>query len=87
MKDNRTFYGPHPCINCGAQIVKASQTEGGEEFENPIGPIYPNTEWVRHNCQIIGNQLTDIKTGESFVAATTVDNSTQDTSTSTPASV
>ena len=48
--DDRVFYGPHPCARCGAMIAKASYTQGGEEFDYPDGPIYPNTDWRRHNC-------------------------------------
>jgi hypothetical protein len=49
--DTRTFYGPHECERCSIVIVKASREEGGEEFEQPDGPIYPNTPWQRHNCK------------------------------------
>jgi len=56
MSDERVFYGPHECHRCGKTIVKASYTQGGEEFDQPDGPIYPNTEWTRHNCD--GNRIT-----------------------------
>lgn len=46
--DTRTFYGPHACSECGALICKASFDEGGEEFDYPQGPIYPNTQWQAH---------------------------------------
>lgn len=49
-QDTRTFYGPHPCAFCGKKIVKASHHQGGESFDVPDGPIYPNTEWQRHDC-------------------------------------
>jgi hypothetical protein len=50
--DDRIFYGPHPCARCGKTIVKASYEQGGEEFDYPDGPIYPNTEWHRHCCTV-----------------------------------
>ena len=50
MNDERVFYGPHPCEACGGMICKASRGQGGEEFDYPEGPIYPNTEWKRHSC-------------------------------------
>ena len=50
LTDGRVFYGPHECGDCGKLIVKASYTQGGEAFDQPEGPIYPNTEWHRHNC-------------------------------------
>ena len=48
--DTRIFYGPHDCSSCGRKICKASVQEGGESFDYPEGPIYPNTQWNRHNC-------------------------------------
>ena len=57
MTDNRVFYGPHNCKDCGDLICKASRTQGGESFNYPEGPIYPNTTWVRHNCDL--NKATD----------------------------
>ena len=48
--DDRIFYGPHSCLVCGMLICKASYTQGGESFDYPEGPIYPNPEWKRHNC-------------------------------------
>lgn len=48
--DSRTFYGPHDCFSCGRKICKASNQEGGESFDYPDGPVYPNTQWNRHNC-------------------------------------
>lgn len=50
MIDDRTFYGPHPCAICAKMIVKASPRHGGEAFDAPVGPIYPNTDWRRHDC-------------------------------------
>lgn len=50
MSDDRVFYGPHECVRCGKAIAKASTQQGGEEFDYPDGPIYPNTAWDRHNC-------------------------------------
>ena len=50
MNDERVFYGPHPCEACGGMICKAARAQGGEEFDYPEGPIYPNTEWKRHAC-------------------------------------
>jgi hypothetical protein len=49
--DKRTWYGPHPCIRCGKTICRTAQTDGGTEFDYPIGPIYPNTVWGFHKCQ------------------------------------
>jgi hypothetical protein len=51
MSDDRIFYGPHPCSSCGKLIVRASLAQGGEAFDQPDGPIYPNTPWQRHDCQ------------------------------------
>jgi hypothetical protein len=48
--DDRIFYGPYSCAVCGKLICKASYTQGGESFDYPAEPIYPNTEWKRHNC-------------------------------------
>lgn len=45
-----TYYGPHPCPNCGAQVVKMAEEFGGNAFNQPDGPIYPNTEWFPHVC-------------------------------------
>lgn len=46
------FYGPHDCARgCGKTIVKAAIEQGGEEFDQPEGPIYPNTVWGRHTCE------------------------------------
>jgi hypothetical protein len=50
LTDDRIFYGPYPCERCDKTIVKASRQQGGEEFNYPDGPIYPNTEWKRHDC-------------------------------------
>ncbi len=50
MTDNRIFYGPYHCPDCAVMICKASRSQGGEEFDYPEGPIYPNTPWVRHDC-------------------------------------
>ena len=50
------YYGPYPCERCGRAICKASREQGGIEFDYPQTPIYPNTNWVRHdgyNCQPI----------------------------------
>lgn len=55
MADDRIFYGPHPCKECGATIAKASHQQGGESFDYPEGPIYPNTEWKRHACAVQPN--------------------------------
>jgi hypothetical protein len=45
-----TYYGPHPCDNCGVSIVKMGHDFGGNAFTNPSGHIYPNTEWHVHVC-------------------------------------
>ena len=42
------FYGPHACEDCGVMIAKASREQGGEAFDYPEGPIYPNTPWAPH---------------------------------------
>lgn len=44
------YYGPHECANCGQMIVKMGQEFGGNAFNQPEGPIYPNTEWHVHVC-------------------------------------
>jgi hypothetical protein len=44
------YYGPHSCENCGATIVKMGHEFGGNAFDQPDGPIYPNTEWHVHVC-------------------------------------
>lgn len=44
------YYGPHACDNCGAEIVKMGIEFGGNMFDQPSGPIYPNTEWHVHVC-------------------------------------
>jgi|SRR5690348_4831909 len=45
------YYGPHPCPACGYTICKVANEQGGEAFDYPVGPIYPNTNWTIHNCQ------------------------------------
>jgi hypothetical protein len=47
--ENIVFYGPYACPDCGRQIVKAALQSGGQEFDAPDGPIYPNTRWRRHD--------------------------------------
>lgn len=44
------YYGPHACENCGAMIVRMGREFGGNAFNQPDGPIYPNTEWHIHVC-------------------------------------
>lgn len=44
------YYGPHECQNCGATVVKMGAEFGGNTFDQPQGPIYPNTEWHVHVC-------------------------------------
>lgn len=44
------YYGPHACDNCSATIVKMGLEFGGNMFDQPSGPIYPNTEWHVHVC-------------------------------------
>ena len=44
------YYGPHACGNCGAEICKMGHDFGGNAFNYPTGPIYPNTEWHPHVC-------------------------------------
>lgn len=52
------YYGPHPCENCGAMIAKMGREFGGNSFNYPEGPIYPNTEWHPHVCdpKDVGNK-------------------------------
>ncbi len=45
-----TYYGPHPCENCGVTITKMGNEFGGNAFTYPKGNIYPNTEWHVHVC-------------------------------------
>jgi hypothetical protein len=44
------YYGPFACQGCGATIVRMGQEHGGNAFDQPDGPIYPNTEWHVHVC-------------------------------------
>src|SRR5207253_2095078 len=44
------YYGPHACSNCGVLICKMGTEFGGNAFNYPNGPIYPNTEWHPHVC-------------------------------------
>jgi hypothetical protein len=44
------YYGPHACENCGAMVCKMSIEFGGNAFNYPSEPIYPNTEWHAHVC-------------------------------------
>jgi hypothetical protein len=44
----RPFYGPFPCEYCGVQIVRAEHAEGGQAFDVPSWPIYPNSTWEPH---------------------------------------
>lgn len=44
------YYGPHSCENCGEMVVKMGYEFGGNTFNQPDGPIYPNTEWYPHVC-------------------------------------
>ena len=44
------YYGPHACSNCGRNICKTGTEFGGNAFDYPSGPIYPNTEWHPHIC-------------------------------------
>ncbi len=45
-----TYYGPHPCSNCGVLVAKMGDEWGGTAFTYPSGPVYPNTEWHPHVC-------------------------------------
>ncbi len=45
-----TYYGPHPCANCGVSVARMGDDWGGTAFTYPLGPIYPNTEWHPHVC-------------------------------------
>ncbi len=44
------YYGPHACENCGSTICRMGREWGGNSFDYPGGPIYPNTEWHAHIC-------------------------------------
>lgn len=44
------YYGPHDCSNCGSSVVKMGIEFGGNMFDQPPFPIYPNTEWHVHVC-------------------------------------
>ena len=46
------YYGPRACQNCGVLICKMGQAFGGNAFTYPDGPIYPNTEWHPHVCDL-----------------------------------
>ena len=46
------YYGPHPCDDCGGLICRVSLEQGGDKFDYPEGPIYPNTVWRPHSCKI-----------------------------------
>jgi hypothetical protein len=59
MTESIVYYGPHACENCyqdalpgqpkpAVMICKAAREQGGEEFDYPEGPIYPNTVWQPH---------------------------------------
>jgi hypothetical protein len=51
FRDQRiVYYGPHTCDNCGQNIVKMGREFGGNAFNQPDGPIYPNTTWRPHVC-------------------------------------
>jgi hypothetical protein len=48
-----TFYGPHECDDCEKTICKAANEQGGVKFDYPVDePIYPNTPWNLHNCDM-----------------------------------
>ena len=55
------YYGPHPCDNCGAVIVKMGIEFGGTAFNAPDGYPYPNAEWHPHVCDpaAVGKLRTD----------------------------
>ena len=44
------YYGPHECQNCSQMICKMGQEFGGNAFDYPQGPVYPNSEWHPHVC-------------------------------------
>lgn len=49
---NLIFYGPHSCAYCGQRICRSSKAQGYKTFDYPIGPIYPNTIWNSHDCEM-----------------------------------
>jgi len=44
------YYGPHRCEECGVMICRVAREQGGDSFDYPDGPIYPNTQWKEHQC-------------------------------------
>lgn len=52
MDTSLVYYGPYPCPDCGKQICRLAEVQGGERFDYPAGPIYPNVNWTMHNCPI-----------------------------------
>ena len=52
MDTSLVYYGPYPCPDCGKQICRLAKAQGGERFDYPAGPIYPNVNWTMHNCPI-----------------------------------
>lgn len=44
------YYGPHECSNCGVMVAKMGAEFGGNSFNYPEGPVYPNSEWQPHVC-------------------------------------
>lgn len=42
LDEDIIYYGPHPCERCGHMIVKMGKEFGGNSFDQPLGPVYPN---------------------------------------------
>jgi len=49
--DPKTVYhGPHPCHRCGGMVCTVAADQGGQAYDYPAGPIYPNSEFPEHRC-------------------------------------
>lgn len=46
------YYGPHACDKCGKMICRLALEQGGEKFDYPEGPVYPNSKWNPHICVV-----------------------------------
>jgi hypothetical protein len=46
------YYGPHKCEGCGELVCRLALESGGEQFDYPSTPIYPNTNWTLHRCTL-----------------------------------
>ena len=55
------YYGPHACENCGEVVCKMGKEFGGNSFDYPNTPIYPNTEWHPHVCSPEMGKMVPVK--------------------------